>query len=353
VGLADDAHQDVTAWLGEGENDMRNLPTGRQKFGRIEFDVIEPAENEGRAIVRMNSAGRDGLNELIVPVHGKKARSIYFLHTLGSAPARSMPVATYDVIYEDGTEQRIFVRNNHEIALWWDPANAGAGRRGKQTLDPGKARVAWRGPNGQWKNVGMQMFGWNNPNPDKAVRAVRCTPLGATPPGKRGQADPTTVETYDLMLGGISLSDQPVSFEERIRSYGLPDCWSQAAVYYAIAEGLAGIEDTGRAFSQASISPRWSRTESDEAAVTLHYPASDGYCSSSYKLDEDAGRITLELTGSFERAHMHCLLPGDAEAKKVTVDGEEVAFDNAKIEQSCYVDFDLARVPRGPVVIEY
>jgi hypothetical protein len=264
-----------------------------------------------------------------------------------------MPVATYDVIYEDGSERRIHVRNNHEIALWWDPANAGSGRRGRQTLDASKARIAWRGPNGQWKNVGLQMFGWNNPAPDKAISAIRCTPLSATPPGKRGEADPTAVTTYDLMLGAISLSDQPVSFEERIRSYGLPDCWSQAAVYYSIAEGLAGVEDTGRAFSRAKISPRWSGTESDEAAVTLHYPASDGYCSYEYDLDADAGRITLDVTGSFERAHVHCLLPEGARAQKVSVDGQDVAFDNTKMEGSPYVDFELTEVPAGAVVIEY
>jgi hypothetical protein len=353
VGLADGARQDVTAWLGEGENDMRNLPTGRRKFGRIEFDVIKPEENAGRAVLRLDSTGREGPAEAVLPVQDRRARSLYFLHTLGSAPARSMPVATYDVIYADGSEQRIYVRNNHEIALWWDPANAGSGRRGRQTLDPGKARVAWRGPNGEWKNVGMQMFGWNNPRPDTPIRALRCTPVSATPPGSRGHADPTAAAGINVMLAGISLSDQTVSFEERIRSYGLPDCWSQAAVYYAIAEGLAGVKDTGRAFDEVKISPRWSATECKEAAITLHYPASDGYCRYEYKLDETAGRMTLQVTGSFQHADIHCLLPAETEAKTLTVAGREVPFENAKVEGSCYVDFHLDAPPAGPVVIEY
>lgn len=41
----------VEAWTGEGDNDMRNLPTGRQKFGIIEFDIIKPETNNGRAVL--------------------------------------------------------------------------------------------------------------------------------------------------------------------------------------------------------------------------------------------------------------------------------------------------------------
>jgi hypothetical protein len=149
------------------------------------------------------------------------------------------------------------------------------------------------------------------------------------------------------------VSDHPVKYDESIRSYGLPDCWAQAAVYYAVAEGLAGIEDTGRAFDSVRVSPRWASSQASSADITLHYPASDGYCSYRYKLDRGKRRITLDLSGSFGKADIHCLLPGAAGAKTVTVEGREVSFANSRVEKSSYVDFGIDGVPTRPVVISY
>ena len=155
-----------------------------------------------------------------------------------------------------------------------------------------------------------------------------------------------------VMLAAISVSDQPVAFEQPIRSGGLPPCWPQAAVFYAVAEGLAGIEDAGAAFSVARIAPRWSASQASQASVTLHYPASDGYCAYDYQLDRAARKITLEVTGSFRRAEIHCLLP-EGEATRVEVDGQPVAFENTRMEASNYVDVILEALPRGAVIISY
>lgn len=181
------------------------------------------------------------------------------------------------------------------------------------------------------------MFGWNNPHPAKPITGLT---LQAVPTGT------------PILLAAISISDQPVAFETRIRSYGLPDRWAQAAVYYAIAEGLAGIEDQGRAFDQVRIAPRWAASAATEAAVTLHYPASDGYCSYRYR-DNRRGQLTLELSGSFTRATVHCLLPPGKKAKSVTLGGATVDYRNTRIEKSNYVDFELAGLPLVPVVIHY
>ena len=138
-----------------------------------------------------------------------------------------------------------------------------------------------------------------------------------------------------------------------VRSGGWPESWSHASVYYAIAEGLAGVEDKGRAFDRVSVAPRWAATQSAQNHVTLHYPASGGYVSYDYKLDRRRRRISMDLTGSFEHADCHCLLPAGGKAKRVLVDGEEVSFKTSRIERSSYVDFSLDRLPAGPVVIEY
>ncbi len=344
VGLRNGATEGVTAWTGEGDNDMRNLPTERQKFGPIVFDVVEPKRNAGRSIVRLCADGLSGPAEVTVPVPSLLAQSVYFLHATGHSVPRGGVAGYYDVDYADGTTERIHVCSGREIQLWWGTGEGGG--RGFSGVDSSTTRRAWWGANGQWKNVGVYMFGWNNPHPEVPITAIRAQAVHAPAP-QNGQS------RGGFMLAGISLSDERVKYEESIRSYGLPDCWSQAAVYHAIVEGLAGIEDKGRAFSHAFVAPRWSATEADRADVCLHYPASDGYCAYRYRLDAKRRRITLDLTGSFDLADVHCLLPGRAKAKRVVVDGEEIAFETVHLEGSVYADFQLDAVPAGAITIEY
>lgn len=323
-GLRNRAATGVEAWLGEGDNDLRNLPTGRRKFGAIPFNVIAPARNRGRAVLRLDPT--DPAVE--IPVSGLTGASIYFLHATGRSLAAHGVAACYQVRYADGTAVPIYIRSGHEIGHWWGPS---------EPANRDVARIAWRGPNPTWKDVGLFMFGWNNPHPEKPISGITLQPL-------------TTGRT--IMLAAISVSDHPVKFDTPIRSYGLPDCWAQAAVYYAITEGLAGIEDKGRAFDRVRVSPRWATTAASEADVTLHYPASDGYCAYRYR-DNRRGQLTLDLTGSFEKADVHCLLPRGKKAASVTVAGQSVVFRNSRIETSNYADFALGTLPVGPVVIRY
>ena len=252
-GLRNGAHPEVVAWTGEGDNDMRNLPVGRRKFGAIEFDVIDPKTNGGRAVLRLDGRGKEGPRSVTIPVDGVKAQSLFFMH----ATPRSIPhhdvAGVYDVSYADGSVERIHLRTGYEIGHWWGVTDTPDRRRGEDKVNRDVTRVAWRGANGLWKNVGLYMHGWNNPHPDSAIVAIRAE---AYPAGARGGG---------LMLAAISASDQPVAFEPRIRSYGLPDCWSQAAVYYAVAEGLAGIEDLERGFSRVRIAPRWAASCCDDS----------------------------------------------------------------------------------------
>ena len=339
VGLRHGAHEGVTAWTDEGDNDMRNLPVGKQAFGAVEFDVIDPARNGGRAVVRLDADPAVGAPCITVPVDAVQCRTIYFMHTLAHSAPRGAVVGTYDVCYADGSEERIYVRNAHEIGTWWGIADNPDLRRHRDPVDRAITRVAWCGANGEWKNVGLHMTGWSNPHPGRAITAIRMAAVG-----QRGGG---------IMLGAVSFSDGPVQFETDIRSGGWPDNWSHASVYYAIAEGLAGIQDAGRAFDRVRVCPRWAATESDRNEATLHYPASDGYCSYDYRLDRKRKRMKLDLTGSFEAADVHCLLPEGTAATRVVVEKEAVPFKNTSLEGAHYVDFCIDGLPAGPVSIEY
>ncbi len=339
-GWKNGAYKGVEAWTGEGDNDLRNIPVGRRRFGPIEFDVIDPAKNKGRSVLRFGPSGSDVPQAVTVPVGPLTAKSIYFMHSTAFGAPRHTPTAAYHVEYADGTSERVWVRPGHEIGPWWGPTDAPDLRRSNDTIDRSTTRLAWRGANPSWKDVGIYMFGWNNPHPERPVVAIRAEAFPVR--GKGG-----------VMLAAISFSDQPVGYENRIRSHGLPDCWAQAAVYYAIAEGLAGIEDTGRAFDRVQISPRWAASGSDKADITLHYPSSGGYCSYRYAIERKKRRITLDITGSLEEGVVHCLLPRGAKAKRVVVDGKACAFKTVIVERSTYCDFVLDSLPLGPVTIQY
>lgn len=146
-----------------------------------------------------------------------------------------------------------------------------------------------------------------------------------------------------MLLLAVSGADRPVAFEPRIRSSGLPACWGQAAVYHALAEGLAGITDTGRAFDHVGMSPRWEAAGVQEAEVCLHYPASGACCAYSYRYDKKQDLITLELAGSFQSATVRCLLPSARSAIQVNADTAALPFRLEKIENSSYACFDISR----------
>ena len=331
-GLSEGAHAGVLAWLDEGENDMRELPSGRRQFGRIAFDILDPAQNDGKAVLLLSSHKPDTPRAVTIPLARGQAQSLWFLQTTGGVAARNSVVGWYDIRYADDTSERIWLCFGTEIACWWG--------MGDNYVNAQNTRVAWRGANGEAQNVGLYMFGWANPYPEKTITAIHAE----VPPGEDGGG---------VLLAGISLSDSPVAFETPIRSHGLPACWAQAAVYYAVAEGLAGIEDTDEGFRQVLISPRWSASQADDAEITLHYPASDGYCSYRYHRQAAEQCLTLDITGSFSQARVHCLLPAGQQARQVTVDGVELSFTNVTIEASGYVDFTLDCLPRSPITIMY
>ncbi len=356
VGLKHDRRSKTPGWTGEPGNDMRNLPVGTRRFGDpavIEFDVIDPDENDGTAIVRLDSDPAKGWGELTIPVDHLTGRSLYFMHALSTGVPLGSVVGSYDILYADGSEQRIHLRNGHELSLWWGITDNPDTRRHNHPVDRSIARVAWQGPNAQWKNVGLFMTGWNNPKPETPIVGLRAAANSVRAGGRRNDPGSAGRKDAGIMLAAVSVSDEPVKFEESIRSYGLPDNWSQAAVYYAIAEGLCGVEDRGRAFDRVALAPRWAATDSDRNDVCLHYPASDGYCAYRYRHDPKRNRITLDVTGSFREAELHVLMPGRRTAKRVEVDGRDHPFEKGEIEGSRYADFQLNALPTRPIVIEY
>ncbi len=117
------------------------------------------------------------------------------------------------------------------------------------------------------------------------------------------------------------------------------DGWGSSAMLYALIEGLAGISDRWCGFARARIAPRWLAAEVDEARAQATYAASGAQV--GYRFRHAGGRVRIDLWGADSDVAFHVLLPQDAEAAAVRLDGRDVAFTNTRVESSRYVDFDV------------
>ncbi len=115
------------------------------------------------------------------------------------------------------------------------------------------------------------------------------------------------------------------------------DGWGSSAMLGALMEGAAGIEDQGSRYSELRLSPRWSAQDDIMAArVVARYAASDGYVAYTWQRGERS--LTLDLTGSWQRAQLRLLLPTDVPATvQVQLNGAPVPFEIEQVANSRYV----------------
>ncbi|MGD2174826.1 MAG: glycoside hydrolase family 9 protein, partial [Candidatus Brocadiaceae bacterium] len=179
TGLEDDGIRDNGAggWTDEGINDMYlwpPLPLGENDYNGFPFRVIDPAENDGRSvlILRGQKRCRDKPIEAEAEVPGVTGRYVFLMQNaaadVGGPP--NYRVATYTIIYADGTRVKIPIRSGLEIQNWWLSKNKNDLRKG----------LRWPVHYGQnvytqkWNaRIGVWVTRWENPHPDKPIVALR------------------------------------------------------------------------------------------------------------------------------------------------------------------------------------
>ena len=173
-------------WSDEGVNDMFIYPP--VEFGEIErngyhFRLIDPAENDGRAVIMLY--GRrltiPRPESVSVDVPRAQGRYVYFLHnqvlSVSSAP-KNYRVATYTVTYGDGTEEKIPILNEKDIRHWWTGAwyiNSGAGAW-PFFMGRSYSSMKWR----RW--IGVWAKQWENPHPGKPITSINFHSEGKAAP---------------------------------------------------------------------------------------------------------------------------------------------------------------------------
>jgi len=312
MSIFDHAGKGALPWMNERKgNDMRNLPSGKQTFGGIEFDISDPSANEGKIVIGL-SRQKGFKQQIFLPV-GRKSGMIGLLHTLGQAGSEGI-AGSVVFHYADGTSAAQYIINGKHITGWWFPELQGK-----------LAGVAWRGPNGVSNDVGICWAGISNPFPEKDIREIefRCSE-------DRGI----------WAIIAVSLADRMKYLPPPPQSYGGPDNWAAALGMAALVEGIAGITDLGTTFSHPRIAPRWTSARTDSAQVIIRYAASDGYVAYTFHHNPKTRTIRLSFTGSGEEASVHLLLPSGTETiRSVIAAGRNIPFFTSHVRNSTYADF--------------
>jgi hypothetical protein len=294
-------------------NDMRGLPVGDQVFKNVPFTILDPANNQRRAVAAIST--QSGMPDHIeIPV-GDTAATVYLLHSSSdNIPGNVAGAITFR--YADGAEASQYLMKGKEVTNWWFPQ-----------LENDHAGVAWWGPNLCSTKVGVCWAAVNNPYPAKKIATlVFHAPL----------------EGGIYVVLGITLSDRVHYIRPTVESFGGPDNWAASNAMAALIEGLAGVKNGGLAYDRVNLSPRWMAAGVDSVDVTVQLAASGGYVAYRYVHHKDRKEIEMHLTGSGNSVHSHVLLPPDCQGVvSFTVNRKPEVFALSRIENSVYADFDL------------
>jgi hypothetical protein len=162
-GLRDDKPAGIVGWTNQEENDIRSLPTGRQTFANVPFQIASPKA----AVVLYSVSGinRDLPKEVKGIAVSRRADALFFLHALAYGnPGKAF---RYRVNYADASGVDIPIDGGRQVFDWWsDPATFLDNMAQSGTV------VAWRGDNPMRKGVSILLYEWPNPHPEKEIASV-------------------------------------------------------------------------------------------------------------------------------------------------------------------------------------
>ena len=150
------------------DNDLRELPVGRQRLGSVEFDL--------RGLIRLREMNA-GMWAQDFPIQTQPiavGQVVNRLHVLGGVTYTHMPSHRAQVLrlvwrYADGVERETPVLYGQHLRNWWnswDPKS-----------DVAAGRIAWSGSSPASRKYGGQIrlyhFPLENPRPDSPVASVQ------------------------------------------------------------------------------------------------------------------------------------------------------------------------------------
>jgi endonuclease YncB( thermonuclease family) len=167
-GLKDDKAAGIVGFANQGENDIRELPVGRQTFAGVTFQIASP---KTAVVLYSQSANNTDLPKAVKGIKiGQKADALFFIHT--SPYSGQGQMFKYVVHYEDGATEELPIFRDKQTYDWWDDPTSDIDNMAQYN-----AFIAWTGANPMTKAVkrwGIMLPGWEwaNPHPEKAIRDI-------------------------------------------------------------------------------------------------------------------------------------------------------------------------------------
>ncbi|NLX04123.1 MAG: glycoside hydrolase family 2 [Phycisphaerae bacterium] len=176
-------------WTGQGsENDFRMMPHGRVYVGKIVFDVIDPATNNGKGALILRGAERPKFPAAICGIKiGGKFKRFFFLH--GYAWGTGGEAGRYRFHYEDGQSADCPLVEGRNIGDWWN------------CRDMPEAWIGITGVNGLGQDVGVFVAEWTNPHPEKKIVSMDFVSAGCGDGGINFNNTPACVPFLVAMTG--------------------------------------------------------------------------------------------------------------------------------------------------------
>lgn len=127
-GFSDETEGDGRGgWTDQGPgNDLSMFPTGSMRLGGVHFNIIDPAQNDGRSCIAVLN-GQPA--EIEFAVNDKRPyRHLYLLHALAFCNVSDAEFGKLQINYSDGTFSIFPIRSGHEANDWWNPVPLENGR---------------------------------------------------------------------------------------------------------------------------------------------------------------------------------------------------------------------------------
>lgn len=141
-------------------NNLKSLPTGKQKLGDVEFEI-------GDGVLQLGSANVDKPKEFKDIKVGRTLKKLHFLQACGYNTEDGTVIAKYVIHYDDKTTADVEVQFGRDVVDWWAYPDRAA---------PTKGKVAWEGENEAAKGfdakIKLYLMTWENPKPDKKVETI-------------------------------------------------------------------------------------------------------------------------------------------------------------------------------------
>ncbi|MFB3893782.1 MAG: glycoside hydrolase family 20 zincin-like fold domain-containing protein [Phycisphaerae bacterium] len=204
------------------EIDLRYVPAGKQVLSGVEFDLIDPDQNNGKGVLMLgrplpgvtHPKDAAGVAETAGPIPvGRKTASLVFLRTSWQASTQDLLrhhrwlLPCCRVIYDDDTWLAVDSFRVWDQCDFWNMNEYNGCFAGCPLL---LERVGWLGNCPGGSSVLLKVVEWVNPYPDKTVKALRFVTPGYE--GEQGQKRANPMCEAIIAMTGVEPIEQDLNY---------------------------------------------------------------------------------------------------------------------------------------------